>query len=82
MYCKRVIHKNVVDNNAYISAGDPYIGGLPDKIAWWELVRSEHLKPIKCQVSAYTEVASRLFSILTIIDIKASPNSIFTRLFT
>lgn len=51
MYSKRVIHKNVVDNNAYISAGDPYTGGVTDKSPWWDYVKHDSLKPIRCQVS-------------------------------
>ena len=53
MYSRRVIHKNVVENNAYISAGDPYIGGVTDKSPWWEETKKENFKPIRCQVSIF-----------------------------
>lgn len=53
MYSKRAIHKNIVEGNAYISAGDPYIGGPTDKSPWWSEMKKENFKPIRCQVSSF-----------------------------
>lgn len=53
MYTSKVVHKNLVENNAYISVGDPYKRGFTEKNPWWDDVDKIKFKAIKCQVSGF-----------------------------
>lgn len=53
MYKKKVIHKQYVDGNAYITVGDPYVVRAGNSLR--QPVKGEKLKAMECPVrqSAY-----------------------------